>query len=112
MSVPKPLTIFLPCLNLHHEQGAIMTEKRSDKREDLMQVVNYAPSPYSSSTVLRGLIKDWSFSGLCLIAREPIDEGQEIIVNSVVVPKSKNAVVRWFQNLGNGTYKIGLEIRR
>jgi hypothetical protein len=62
--------------------------------------------------VLRGLIKDWSFSGLCLIAREPIDEGQEITVNSVVVPKSKKAVVKWHKGLGNGTYQIGLAVRR
>ena len=77
-----------------------------------MQVVNYAPSPYSSSTVLRGLIKDWSGSGICLIAHQPIEEGQEIIVNSIVIPSSKPAVVRWSNDLGNGTYKIGLEVKR
>ena len=63
-----------------------------------------------SDTALRGLIKDWSFPGLCLIAHEPIEEGHEIIVNSVVVPKSKTAVVRSHKDLGNGTYKIGLEV--
>jgi hypothetical protein len=89
-----------------------MIERRTDKRETLIQLVRYAPSPQTSDTVLRGLIKDWSFSGLCLIAREPIDEGQEIVVNSIVAPKSKKAVVRWYKKLGNGTYQIGLEVRR
>jgi hypothetical protein len=59
---------------------------------------------------LRGLIKDWSYSGLCLIAQQPLEEEQEIIVSSVVVPKSKNAVVRWYKDLGSDTYKIVLEI--
>ncbi len=58
------------------------------------------------------MIKDWSASGLCLIAHQPLDEGQEIIVSSVVVPKAKKAVVRWYKKFGNGTYKIGLEIQR
>ena len=77
-----------------------------------MEMVRYAPSPHSSDTVLRGLIKDWSYSGLCLVARQPLDEGQEIIVNSIVVPKSKKAVVKWNKDIGDGTYKIGLEFRR
>ena len=89
-----------------------MMERRTDKREPLMQMVRYAPSPETSDTVLRGMIKDWSGSGICLIAHQPLDESQEILVSSVVVPKSKKAVVRWCEKLGNGTYKIGLEVRR
>ena len=77
-----------------------------------MQVVNYAPSPYSSSTVLRGFIKDWSQSGICLLALHPLVEGQEVIMDSIVVPKSKTAVVRWSKDLGNGSYQIGLAVRR
>jgi hypothetical protein len=87
-------------------------ERRAEKRETLIQMVRYAPSPETTDTVLRGMIMDWSYSGLCLIAHHPIDEGQEILVSSVVVPKSKTAVVRWQKNLGNGTYRIGLEVRR
>ncbi|HZV48126.1 MAG TPA: hypothetical protein VFG06_12375 [Thermodesulfovibrionales bacterium] len=52
-----------------------MIERRTDRRDDLMQMVRYAPSLQTSDTVLRGLIKDWSYSGLCLIAHEPIEEG-------------------------------------
>ena len=77
-----------------------------------MQVVNYAPSPYTSSTVLRGFIKDWSQSGICLMALQPLEEGQEVIVDSIVVPKSKPAVVRWSKDLGNGSYQIGLAVER
>ena len=77
-----------------------------------MQMVRYAPSPHTSGTVLRGFIKDWSQSGICLIAQQALEDGQEIIVNSVVMPYSKKAVVRWHQEVGNATYKIGLEFRR
>ena len=89
-----------------------MQERRKDTRETLMQMVRYAPSPETSDAVLRGMIQDWSFSGLCLIAHEPIDEGQEILISSVVMPKSKKAVVKWCERLGNGTYQIGLQVRR
>ena len=89
-----------------------MIERRTDKREILMQMVRYAPSPQTSDAVLRGMIKDWSYSGICLIAHEPIEEGQEILISSVVVSKSKKAVVRWHKKLRDGTYQIGLEMRR
>jgi hypothetical protein len=46
------------------------------------------------------------------MARQPLEEGQEVIVDSIVVPKSKTAVVRWAKDLGNGAYQIGLEVRR
>ena len=90
----------------------MLLEKRTYKRDDLMQMVRYAPSPHTSDTVLSGLIKDYSNSGLCLIAQQSLKEGQEIIVNSVIMPYSKKAVVRWHQEVGNATYKIGLEFKR
>ena len=61
---------------------------------------------------MRGLIKDWSYSGLCLIAHEPIEEGHEIIVKSMGVPSSKKAIVRWQQKISNDSYNIGLEYVR
>ena len=87
-------------------------ERRTDRRDDLIQMVRYAPSPDTSDTVLRGLIKDWSQSGLCLIAQQALKEGQEIVVNSVIMPYSKRAVVRWHQDIGKATYRVGLEFRR
>ena len=89
-----------------------MLEKRIHPRADLMEIVRYAPSPHTSDTVLKGLIKDYSNSGLCLMAHQALEEGQEIIVNSIIMPYSKKAVVRWHQDLGNAAYKIGLEFKR
>ena len=93
------------------QRGKIL-ERRTSRRDDLTQMVRYAPSPHTSDTVLRGLIKDYSNSGLCLIAPQALDEGQEIVVNSVIMPYSKRAVVRWHQAVGNATYRVGLEFRR
>ena len=84
-----------------------MIERRTSRREDLMEVVNYATSPHISTAVFRGWIKDWSQSGICLMTLQPLESGQEIIVNSIVVPSSKKAAVRWQQALGNATYKVG-----
>jgi c-di-GMP-binding flagellar brake protein YcgR len=89
-----------------------MLERRTYQRDDLMQIVRYAPSPHNSDSVSKGLIKDYSNSGLCLIAHHALEEGQEIIVNSIIMPYSKKAVVRWYQDLGNAAYKIGLEFKR
>ena len=89
-----------------------MLEKRKYERDNCTEIVHYAPSPYSSDTVLKGLMQDFSCSGLCLITRHALEEVQDIIIKSVIMPYSKTAVVRWYQDLGNATYKIGLEFRR
>ena len=77
-----------------------------------MEMVNYAPSPHTADTVLRGLLKDYSNSGICLIAPLPLEDRQEIIVNHIIMPSSKKATVRWQQNIGKVAYKVGLEFKR
>jgi PilZ domain len=89
-----------------------MTERRKHQRDELMDIVRYAPSPDTSDTVLRGLLKDYSNSGICLLTNQPLDQGQEIIVNHMIVPGSKKATVRWQQNIGKSAYQIGLEFVR
>ena len=89
-----------------------MLEKRKYERDHLTEIVHYAPYPHSSDTVLKGLMQDFSCSGLCLITRHALEEGQEIIMKSIIMPNSKTAVVRWYQDIGNAHFKIGLEFRR
>ena len=72
-----------------------MLERRKHKRDDLLDVVSFAPSPDTSHAVLKGWIKDWSQSGLCLMTLQPLEQEQEIMVNHIVVPSSRRAVVRW-----------------
>lgn len=89
-----------------------MLDKRKYERDNCTEIAHYAPYPYSSDTVLKGLMQDFSCSGLCLITRHALEEGQEIVLKSVILPNSKTAVVRWYQDLGNSAFKIGLEFRR
>jgi c-di-GMP-binding flagellar brake protein YcgR len=89
-----------------------MLDRRKYQRDDLWEIVRYAPSPYTSDTVLRGLIKDWSQSGICLMTLQPLEDGQEIIVDTIVAPSSKKATVIWQQNVGKASYKVGLEFKR
>jgi hypothetical protein len=84
----------------------MLLEKRTYKRDALMEIVHYAPSLNSSDAVLRGSIKDWSQSGICLIARQPLENGQEIMVDSIVVPSSKKATVRWQQDIGKDACQV------
>jgi PilZ domain len=86
-----------------------MLEKRKYQRRDLMQIVQYALTPLDSDTILKGVIKDYSHSGICLIAPQVLEEGQEIIVSSFVMPSSKKGVVKWQQAYGDANYKVGLE---
>jgi c-di-GMP-binding flagellar brake protein YcgR len=89
-----------------------MIERRARRRDDLMAIIKYAPSPDKTDSLLKGVIKDYSYSGICLIANQPLKTGQEIIVNSAVVRPSTRAVVRWQQDTGNDAYKVGLEFVR
>ena len=86
-----------------------MIERRRQKRNDLMAGVQYAPSSDTTGIFSRGLIKNYSYAGICLIANQPLAEGREIIVKSMVDTSSKKAIVRWQQKVSNDSYYIGLE---
>ena len=88
-----------------------MIERRRHQRNDLMAVVQYSSSPDTHHTS-RGVIKNYSYSGICLITLQPFREGQELIVNSIAVPSSKKAIIRWQQKISNDSYGIGLEYVR
>jgi len=89
-----------------------MLERRKYQRNDLKAFVQYTSSSDTSDTALRGTIKNYSYSGICLIVSQPLAEGQEIIVKSMGVPSSKRAIVRWQENIGKDAYEVGLEYIR
>ena len=94
------------------QNGRTMIERRKYQRNDLRAFVNYTCSSFTSDTTLRGTIKNYSYSGICLIVSQPLVEGQEIIVKSLGVPSSKRAIVRWQENIGKDAYEVGLEYIR
>jgi c-di-GMP-binding flagellar brake protein YcgR len=86
-----------------------MLERRKYQRNDLTAFVQYTCSSDTSDTALRGIIKNYSYSGICLIVSQPLAEGQELIVNNIRAPSSKKAIVRWQQKVGKDSYNVGLE---
>jgi len=89
-----------------------MIERRKYQRNDLTAFVQYTCSSETSDTVFKGTIKNYSYSGICLIVSQPFAEGQEIIVKSTGVPSSKRATVRWQENIDKDFYEVGLEYIR
>ncbi|HMK49527.1 MAG TPA: PilZ domain-containing protein [Thermodesulfovibrionales bacterium] len=89
------------------EQG-----KRKHSRFDYSEIISYALPPYIDNKVSTGLIHNFSYFGLCIITQQPIQEGQEILVKSRIMSKPVTAVVRWCNETGSSTYKVGLEISR
>ena len=87
-----------------------MIERRKYQRNDLTAFVQYSCSSDTSDTVFRGTIKNYSYSGICLIVSQPLAEGQEIIVKSIA--SSKRATVRGQENIRKDAYEVGLEYIR
>jgi energy-converting hydrogenase Eha subunit B len=94
------------------QNGRTMIERRKYQRNDLRAFVQYTSSSDTSDTALRGTIKNYSYSGICLIVSQPLAQGQEIILKSTGVPSSKKATVRWQENIGKDVYEVGLEYIR
>jgi hypothetical protein len=86
--------------------------KRKYSRCDFSQIIKYSICPYIEDNVLTGLLQDFSSTGLCIITKHPLKEGQEIFLKSSLMNNSINAVVRWCTDTGNSTYKAGLEFKK
>ena len=89
-----------------------MLERRKYQRNDLKAFVQYTSSSDTSDIALRGTMKNYSYSGICLVVSQPLVEGQEIIMKSMGIPSSKRATVRWQENIGKDAYEVGLEYTR
>jgi len=85
--------------------------KRKYSRCDFSQIVTYSLLPHIDENISTGLLHDFSYSGLCIVTNQRLQQGQEIFVKSGLMSNSKITVVRWCSNAGNSTYKVGLEIK-
>jgi hypothetical protein len=85
--------------------------KRKYSRCDFSQIIVYSLLPHIDDNVSTGLLHDYSYSGMCIITHDPIQEGQEILVKSSLISNSITAVVRWCRDTSNSIYKVGLEFR-
>jgi hypothetical protein len=85
--------------------------QRKYSRCGFSQIITYSLLPQIDDKVSTGMLHDFSYSGLCIVIRNPIQEGQEIFVKSSLMSNSITAVVRWCCDTGNSTYKVGLEFK-
>jgi hypothetical protein len=86
--------------------------KRKYERCDVSQIIAYSIPSDNGHGSLTGLLCDYSYSGLCLISNQPLQDGQEILVKSSLMTDSTTATVCWCKDIGNNTYKIGLKFTR
>jgi hypothetical protein len=88
------------------------TGQRNNSRCDFSQLIEYSLRSKPSDKVLKGMIQDFSHSGLCMITNYPLSEGEEIIIKSILTDDSRSAIVRWTIRLGDNTVKVGLEFKK
>lgn len=86
-------------------------EKRKYSRCDCSQIILYYLLPHTDDEVTTGLLQDFSYTGLCIRTHRPLQEGQEILVNSTLMSNSITAAVRWCRDTGNSIYNVGLEFK-
>ena len=86
-------------------------EKRRNERCAYSQIVSYSHVPSRDNKFVTGLLHDFSYSGLCLITRSPLQHGQDISVKCSLLSNAPTATVRWCSYAGNGKYRVGLEFK-
>ncbi len=86
-------------------------EKRKYSRSDFSQIVRYSVLPHIDDKISTGLLRDFSYSGMCIMTHHPLQESQEIVVKNTLLYNSMTALVRWCRDTGNSTYKVGLEFK-
>jgi hypothetical protein len=88
-------------------------EKRRYSRCGFSQIiVEYSLASNNADRVSTGLLHDFSSEGLCIITHNPLEDGQEIIIKSMLTHESIHAVVCWCRETGNTVYKIGLALKK
>jgi hypothetical protein len=85
--------------------------KRKYSRCDFSQIIAYSFLPHIDDKASTGLLHDFSYSGMCIITYDPIQEGQEMLIKSSLMSKSITAIVCWCSDMGNSTYKVGLALK-
>lgn len=86
--------------------------RRKHSRYDFSQLIEYSLNSHQSDTFLKGIIQNFSYSGLCMITNHPLAEGDEIIIRSILTEESRPAIVRWVVCTGINSVKVGLEFKK
>lgn len=62
---------------------------------------------YNDGKIIRGIAMNISVSGICLYIPQPLDEGQEITIKSVVHGCPQKATVCWSEKYDDNFYTVG-----
>jgi hypothetical protein len=86
------------------------TDRRRHKREYITQAMECVLNDHSSQKEkFDCIVADISESGVCLIAADPLEHGQEIKMINHIFPSPRTAVVRWIMEHYGLYYRAGLE---
>ena len=70
--------------------------------------IDFVFDPFNEQDDHKGMIENISETGFCLYTSVPIEEGQEIIIKSLVYLPSQNAVACWVEK-HDDRYKAGFK---
>jgi hypothetical protein len=84
-------------------------ERRKYSRDHVVHPVEYIIASFTQEQPYDGVVENLSQSGLCLITKRSLIQGEEITILNNSSLSSKVASVRWSQNLHNLYYRVGLE---
>jgi hypothetical protein len=84
-------------------------ERRRHSRSHTVHPVEYVISSFPQEQSHDGVVANVSQSGLCLITKQSLIQGEAITIVNNSSLSSKVASVRWSQNLRNLYYRVGLE---
>jgi hypothetical protein len=79
-------------------------DRRTHERYDFSSQIEYV---VDTNEVFEGSVTDLNNSGLCIFTANPLKEGQEISIKSVLPIPSQTAKVIWVSK-HDDFYKIGL----
>ena len=85
---------------------------RKYERDIASLIISYSLPAYAPENNLTAMMADYSCSGLRIVTRHPLEEGQEILINGGFFGDTLPAVVRWLRNIGDTTFEAGLEFKR
>ena len=87
-----------------------ITDRRRHKREHISRAMECVLNDRSSQNeTFDCIVADISESGVCLIAANPLEQGQEIKMMNHIFPSPRTAVVRWSTEQQGLYYRAGLE---
>lgn len=87
-------------------------DKRRYKREDMVKAMECMSYQQSNQVIeFDCIIANISQSGVCLLAEDALENGQEITIKNNIFPSPRIATVIWSKEYNGLYYRYGLEFK-